>query len=149
MSDDFGVVPLGQHGGRRPGAGRPRKGSPPREKKITALKSRPSRGAYVVARLVRDAREGCREAAALLEGVRSGVITPYAAGCEMNYCRRREPNGRGSENAARARDWRLFRLLNPRPQKIAPDAASGVEGKAEDFSLACGPKSKAVTEALK
>jgi len=32
----------------------------------------------------------------------------------MNYRRRREPTGRGSENMAKRRDWALHRLLNPR-----------------------------------
>jgi len=36
----------------------------------------------------------------------------------MNYCRRPEPTGRGSENMAKARDWALHRLLNPRPPKV-------------------------------
>jgi hypothetical protein len=70
---------------------------------------------YLEARLTRDAAEGVRTAALLLEGVRNGTVSLYAASCEMNYTRRREPNGRGSENMAKARDWRLHRLLNPRP----------------------------------
>jgi hypothetical protein len=114
MSDDFGVVPLGQHGGRRPGAGRPRKGET-REKPQRIRGTLNSRGSnnsdYIVARLARDANDGVKTAAALLEGVRSGVITPFAAGVEMNYTKRPEPNGRGSENAARRRDWALHKLL--------------------------------------
>jgi len=81
---------------------------------------------YLEARLTRDAVEGVRTAAILLEGVRNGTISLYAAGVEMNYTRRREPNGRGSENMAKARDWRLHRLLNPRPQeKTPPGETSG------------------------
>src|SRR5262249_21600937 len=76
--------------------------------------------AYLEARLARDAEEGCREAAMLLHGVRTGVISIYAAGVEMNYTRRREPNGRGSENASKRIAWTLHRLLNPRPDPKAP-----------------------------
>jgi len=76
--------------------------------------------AYLEARLTRDAEEGVRTAAALLQGVHNGTISIYAAAAEMNYTRRREPNGRGSQNMARTRDWRLHRLLNPRPQGKAP-----------------------------
>jgi hypothetical protein len=123
MSDDFGVVPLGQHGGRRPGAGRPRKGEV-REKPQRIRGTLNSRGsnssAYITARLARDARDGVKTAAMLLEGVRSGVITPFTAGVEMNYCRRREPLGTGSENAAKRRDWALHKLLrSPRPDPKA------------------------------
>jgi hypothetical protein len=120
MPDNFDVTPLGQHGGRRPGAGRPRKGEV-RPPKIRGTLNRGSnRRDYLLARLTRDANDGVRTAATLLEGVRSGVISVYAAGAEMNYTKRAEPNGRGSENMARARDWKLHRLLNPRPQEKAP-----------------------------
>jgi hypothetical protein len=114
MSDNFGVTPLGQHGGKRPGAGRPRKGQPRREKTGATLKSAPDRSRYILRRLVRDAQDGVRDAAILLRGILDGRISEYAAGCEMNYCRRREPNGRGSENMARKRDWALHKLLNPK-----------------------------------
>ena len=70
--------------------------------------------AYLEARLARDAEEGCREAALLLQGIRTGLISHYAAGVEMNYTRRREPNGRGSENASKRIAWTMHRLLNPR-----------------------------------
>jgi hypothetical protein len=53
----------------------------------------------------------------LLEGVYSNLISAHTAGIEMSYCRRRGVNGRGSENAARARDWALHKLFNPRPAK--------------------------------
>src|SRR5262249_6724310 len=76
--------------------------------------------AYLEARLTRDAEEGCREAAVLLHGVRTGVISMYAAACEMNYTRPREPNGRGSENASKRIAWALHRLLNPRSDPKAP-----------------------------
>jgi hypothetical protein len=112
--DTFGVVPLGQHGGKRPGAGRPRKGEvrPPKRP------SPPRTGSdYILGRLLRDANDGCREAAVLLQGISDNLISPYAAGEEMSYVRRPEPNGRGSENMARARAWRLHRLFNPRLSK--------------------------------
>ena len=70
---------------------------------------------YLEARLRRDAEEGVRTAAVLLEGVRNGTISVYAASVEMNYTKRTEPRGTGSQNMARARDWALHRLLNPRP----------------------------------
>src|SRR5262245_16856251 len=112
MSDPFDVVPLQQHGGRRPGAGRPRKGETRPEKRP----SRPRTGSdYILGRLARDANDGVKTAAVLLEAIRNNLICPFEAGCEMNYVRRPEPNGRGSENMARARDWRLHRLFNPRP----------------------------------
>jgi hypothetical protein len=78
---------------------------------------------YLEARLTRDALEGVQTAAALLQGVHNGTISLYAAATEMNYTRRREPNGRGSQNMARARDWKLYRLLNPR----RPDPKAAAE----------------------
>jgi hypothetical protein len=72
---------------------------------------------YFRARLERDARDGVKTAAVLLQGVRDGLISPYAAACEMNYIRRPEPTGRGSENVGKRRDWALYKLLNPRPRK--------------------------------
>jgi hypothetical protein len=67
---------------------------------------------YILARLARDAGEGSPEAAVLRQGVLAGTISAFAAGCEMNYCKRPEPNGRGSENMARTRDWHLHKLLS-------------------------------------
>jgi len=75
--------------------------------------------AYLEARLARDAEEGCREAATLLHGVRTGVISIYAAACEMNYAKRPEPNGRGSPNVTKKNDWAMHRVLNPRPDPKA------------------------------
>jgi hypothetical protein len=121
MSDLFGVVPLGQHGGKRPGAGRPRKGEvrPPKQRsKLNYGGS--SSPVYIVARLKRDAADGCRDAAILLDGIYRNLISPFTAGAEMRYFQRPEPNGRGSENAARSRAWRLHRLFNPRPDPKAP-----------------------------
>jgi hypothetical protein len=121
MTDIFDVTPLGQHGGKRPGAGRPRKGEvrPPKPQRTSdTLKSRG--GDYVVARLTRDARDGVKTAAVLLQAVRDGRVTRYAAGCEMRYLSRREPNGRGSENMTKRRDWAMHRVLNPRPDPKTP-----------------------------
>src|SRR5262245_47116440 len=109
MVDLFGITPLGQHGGRRPGAGRPRKGQPRQEKTGGNLKSGHDRSEYVIRRLARDARLGCREAAVLLEGVHTGKISAFAAGVEMSYTRRREPTGRGSENVTKRNDWAMHR----------------------------------------
>ena len=134
MPDYFGVVPLQQHGGKRPGAGRPRKGEVREKRQSTNSNTLNSRGSrYIIARLTRDANDGVKTAAILLQGVYDGLISPYAAGAEMSYVRRREPNGRGSENRTRANDWAMHRLLNPRPApEKAPDVASSVEGKAEE-----------------
>src|SRR5262249_31741974 len=111
MSDLFGITPLGQHGGKRPGAGRPRKGEirPPRAGATLNSRGR-STYAYILARLARDAQEGCREAAILLEGVHNNLISAYAAGCEMNYVKRRELSGRGSPNVTKRNDWAMHRL---------------------------------------
>ena len=121
MSDNFGVTPLGQHGGKRPGSGRPRKGEvrekPQRSRGV--LNNGSNSYAYITARLARDAQDGVKVAATLLAGIRDGKISAFAAGCEMNYCKRPEPNGRGSENASKRRDWALHRLLNPRPDPKA------------------------------
>jgi hypothetical protein len=132
--DTFGVVPLGQHGGRREGAGRPKKGEvrPPKQPKPPLLKSGTSD--YVVARLTRDAADGCRDAGILLNGIYAGLISPHTAACEMNYVRRREPTGRGSPNVGKKIDWVLYKLFSPRrkskhTQENAPDVASSVEGK--------------------
>jgi hypothetical protein len=118
MSDLFGVTPLGQHGGKRPGAGRPRKGEVRPQRTGAALNSRRSRYGYILARLARDAQEGSPEAATLLRGVHDGLISAYAAAVEMNYCRRCEPLGTGSENATKRNDWAMHRLFNPRPPKV-------------------------------
>ena len=85
--------------------------------------------AYIEARLARDASEGCREAAVLLEGVRSGQISLYAAAVEMNYTRRRELRGRVEyPNVTKKNDWRMHRLFHPRP---APEKALSVASCAE------------------
>src|SRR5262249_60854720 len=70
--------------------------------------------AYLEARLARDAEEGCREAAMLLHGVRTGVISIYAAGVEKDYTRQREAHRHGSEEASKPTGCALLRLLNPR-----------------------------------
>jgi hypothetical protein len=128
MSDVFGITPIGQHGGRRPGAGRPRKGEvrPPKPERFPNVLNSGDHG-YLLRRLARDAQHGCKDAATLLQGVRDGLISAYTAGVEMNYTRRREPNGRGSGNAARTRDWTLHRLFYPRPDKgrAPPGGANG------------------------
>src|SRR5215472_9836223 len=120
MSDDFGVTPLGQHGGKRPGAGRPRKGEPRPIKQDAVGNLKPKYGSnssdYITARLMRDANDGVRTAAVLLAGIREGRISTFAAGVEMNYTKRPEPNGRGSQNRTRANDWRMHRVLHPKPR---------------------------------
>ena len=98
MPDDH-IARLGQHGGPR------KKGEQGDE---VTLRQRGNSRAYILARLRRDNRLD------LLAGVLEGKISAYAAACEMNYTRRAEPTGRGSENMARKRDWALHRLLNPR-----------------------------------
>jgi hypothetical protein len=128
MSDALGFTPIFQHGGRRPGAGRPRKGEVRLPKKHGNLKSTGSHSrAYILGRLARDAAAGCRDAAILLAGVTSQVISAHTAGCEMSYCKRAEPTGRGSPNMTKARDWALYRLFNPRPDKgrAPPGGANG------------------------
>jgi hypothetical protein len=95
MQDDH-IARLGNHGGPR------KKGEQGDE---VALRQRGNSRAYILARLRRDNRLD------LLAGVLEGKISAYAAGCEMNYCRRPPVNGRGSENMARARDWALHKLL--------------------------------------
>lgn len=123
MSDDFGIPPLGQHGGKRPGGGRPRKGEvrPPKQRTRGTLNSRGSNNyGYLIRRLARDAQDGVKTAAVLLEGVHNGLISAYAAGCEMNYTRRPEPTGRGSENVSKRLDWAMHRVLNPRPDPKTP-----------------------------
>jgi hypothetical protein len=114
MPDDFGIIPLGQHGGRRVGAGRPRKDQPRREKTSATLKSAPDQSGYILRRLARDARDGVRDAAILLQGILDGQVTEFAAGVEYGICKRREPNGRGSENVTKRNDWRMHRLFHPR-----------------------------------
>src|SRR5262245_49405377 len=119
MSDLFGIVPLGQHGGKRPGAGRPRKGEvrPPKQKPRNLIYGGSTSPSYITARLARDAQLGCREAAILLEAIFRNLISPHTAGCEMSYTKRAPTNGRGSENMARKRDWTLHKLLDrPAPK---------------------------------
>jgi hypothetical protein len=115
MPDEFGITPLGQHGGRRPGAGRPRKGVVRQEKTSATLKSTPDQSGYIRRRLARDARDGVRDAAILLRGILEGRVSEFAAGVEYGICKRREPTGRGSENATRRNDWAMHRLFNPKP----------------------------------
>jgi hypothetical protein len=118
MPDYSDVIPIGPHGGKRPGAGRPRKGEvrPPKQRVLNSRSS--SSVDYIIGRLKRDAALGCRDAGVLLEGIYSNLISPHTAAIEMNYCQRRGVNGRGSGNAARARDWTLHKLF--RPQGKAP-----------------------------
>ena len=101
---------LGRHGGPRRKGERASNGS---------LVRHGSSRAYIEARLRRDFEEGCPEAGILLRAVHDGTISAFAAACQMNYCKRPEPNGRGSENAARTRDWRLHRLFHPKPDPKA------------------------------
>src|SRR6516165_6406160 len=147
MPDEFGITPLGQHGGRRPGAGRPRKGVVRQEKTSATLKSTPDQSGYIRRRLARDARDGVRDAAILLRGILDGQVTEFAAGVEYGICKRREPNGRGSENRSKVIAWRMHRLFHPKPQKIAPSAASGTEG--EEKRMGLQPKLSAAAEILK
>ena len=140
MRDEFGITPLGQHGGYRRNAGRPRKGQPRQEKTGATLKSAPDRSGYIRRRLLRDA-------AILLRGILDGQISEYAAGVEYGICKRREPNGRGSENRSKVIAWRMHRLFHPKPQKIAPSAASGAEGKEKRMGLQ--PEFSAAAETLK
>ena len=72
---------------------------------------------YILARLARDGRRD------LLEGIRGGKISAYAAGVEAGYCKRPEPRGTGSENQARARDLALHRLLSS--PRLDPKALIG------------------------
>jgi hypothetical protein len=118
--DTFDVVPLGQHGGKRPGAGRPRKGQPRREKTSATLKSAPDRSGYILRRLARDAQDGVRDAAILLRGILDGRVSEYAAGVEYGICKRRESTGRGSENVTKRNDWAMYKLLYRRPERKAP-----------------------------
>jgi len=124
MPDLFGITPLGQHGGRRPGAGRPRKGEvrPPKQHTLNFRSS--SSIDYIIARLKRDAANGCRDAGILLDGICGNLISPHTAAIEMNYCQRRRVNGRGSENMAKARDWALHKLFRSR-EKAPPSGANG------------------------
>ena len=101
---------LGRHGGPRRKGERASNGS---------LVRHGSSRAYIEARLRRDFEEGCPEAGILLRAVFEGTISAFTAGVEMNYFKRPEVNGRGSENAAKTRDWRLHRLFNPRPNPKA------------------------------
>jgi hypothetical protein len=133
-SDTYGEIVLGQHGGRRPGSGRPKKGEvrPPKQPKPPLLKSGTSD--YVVARLKRDAAAGCRDAGILLNGIYAGLITAHTAACEMSYVRRREVTGRGSPNVGKKIDWALHKLFrkSKHTQENAPGVASSVEGKEEE-----------------
>ena len=128
MPDDLGIIPIGPHGGKRPGAGRPRKGEvrPPKPQRSRNVLNSGDHG-YFIRRLARDAQDGCKDAATLLRGVRDGLISAHTAGIEMNYRQRPEPTGRGSPNMSKARDWALHRLFNPRPdkEKAPPGATNG------------------------
>src|SRR5262245_38371484 len=124
---------LQQHGGLR------KKGEQGDDK---VLRQRGNSRAYILARLERD------RAFALLEAVLDGRISAYAAACEMNYTKRAPPTGRIEyPNVTKRNDWAMYKVLNPRPQKFAPDAV--VEGEAEDFSQAYGAKSNAAAGVLK
>jgi hypothetical protein len=119
MPDISDLPPLSQHGGRRVGAGRPRKGQVRQAKTSSTLKSAPDRSGYFLRRLIRDAETGGKDVQTLLEGVRSGAISEYTAAIEMSYARRKERrgNGLGHGNQERTRDWKLYRLFYPRPQR--------------------------------
>jgi hypothetical protein len=107
--DIFDVPPLAQHGGRRTGAGRPRRGEI-RPKKQPKPQDKGT--AYVIGRLKRDAALGVKAAALLLSGISAGLITPHQAALEMNFRQRREPSGRArSENVTRSKDWAMHKLM--------------------------------------
>src|SRR5262245_43727144 len=110
MDSDPGPFELSLHGGKRVKGQRGPN---------STLKRGSSSIAYIKARLERDARDGCKAAAVLLQGIRDGRITTYAAACEMNYAKRPEPNGRGSPNVTKKNDWAMHRVLNPRPDPKA------------------------------
>jgi hypothetical protein len=44
----------------------------------------------------------------LLAAVKANRLSAYAACCEVGYRKRREPTGRGSENARKRRDWAIY-----------------------------------------
>jgi hypothetical protein len=117
MDDDPGPFKLGQHGGpRKKGERGPN----------STLKRGSSSVAYIEARLARDASEGCREAAVLLQGIHDGRVSAYACAIEMNYARRREPTGRVEyPNVTKKNDWAMHKLLNPK--KKGPTLASEPE----------------------
>jgi len=108
MPDDLAQPPLGKHGGKRPGAGRPRKGET-REKNQphrVSLKSQYGNSAdYICARLERDGH------LRLLEGVRNLKISAYEAGVQAGYCRRPVNRGGGSDNQAKRRAWDVRALI--------------------------------------
>ena len=108
MPDDLAQPPLGKHGGKRPGAGRPRKGEKREKKQGDGVTSKPQRGhsvAYICARLERDGFDR------LLEGVRTFKISAYAAGEAAGYFERPPPRGTGSQNQARKRAWDIRAMI--------------------------------------
>src|SRR5262245_14976898 len=106
MDSDPGPFKLGQHGGKRlKGQRGPN----------STLKRGSSSAPYVLARLERDAALGCTDAAILLQGIRDHRISVFAASAEMGYCKRPQPNGRGSENMTKRREWKMHKLFHPRP----------------------------------
>ena len=115
-----------------------------KRKKGATLKSAPDRSGCIRRRLLRDAQAGVRDAAILLRGILDGRVTEIAAGVEYGICKRREPNGRGSENRTKANDWRMFRLFTPRPQKIAPNVVN-VEGEERSTGLEPEPSASGAT----
>jgi|SRR6516162_3531162 len=135
---------LGQHGGKRVKGERGPN---------STLKRGSSSVAYIEARLRRDAEDGCREAAVMLQGIRDGRVTPYACAIEMNYCKRREPTGRVEyPNVTRANDWKMYKLFYPvRPELKAPEKAPGVASTAEgeDRSMDLRSESSAAAKILK
>jgi hypothetical protein len=92
------LKPLGQHGGRRPGAGRPKKGEI-RERKIQAdapknavnLKPSGSTVDYVIRRLLRQGHDD------LAEAVINRKVSAYACSCLLGW-RQRPATQRGEHS---------------------------------------------------
>lgn len=118
MDSEPGPFKLGHPGGKRT------KGQ--KQADNVSLRHGNSR-AYIEARLERDSREGCPEAGTLLQAIRDGRISHYAAAVEMNYTKRAPLRGRVEyPNVTKKNDWAMHRVLNPRPdpKSLRPDPKS-------------------------
>jgi hypothetical protein len=108
MPDDLARPKLGSHGGKRPGAGRPRKGETREKKQGDDVTSKSQRGHsvdYLRSRLLRDGH------IALVEAIDAHRISTFTAAEAVGYVGRPPPRGTGSDNQAKKRAWDVKALI--------------------------------------
>jgi hypothetical protein len=108
MPDNLAAPQLNKHGGKRPGAGRPKKGETRKKNQRFDVTSKPTRGHsvnYIIARLQRDGLTKW------IEAIHQGKLSAFAVACELGWAKRPTNLGTGSQNAARKRAWDIRAMI--------------------------------------